>query len=31
MNLPLKMSNSVFVGGDWIKASGERRARSAGT
>jgi aldehyde dehydrogenase (NAD+) len=23
MNLPLKISNSVFVGGEWVKASGE--------
>ncbi|CAN7650263.1 aldehyde dehydrogenase family protein [Phenylobacterium sp. LjRoot219] len=23
MNLPLKIANSVFVGGEWIKASGE--------
>ena len=23
MNLPLKISNSVYVGGEWIKASGE--------
>ena len=23
MNLPLKISNSVFVAGEWIKASGD--------
>jgi len=26
MNLPLKMANSVFVGGEWVKASGEAEA-----